>query len=178
MASFRCMVLLLQGVYCYRWWRLDKHSVSDLCFCPLLVFELYGIYKGVIMRIAKEHTGKTIYAIPTGNNARRGIKNQDPQPFEVVSVARKYAKLKNPSGYTDDYDCEIGATKQAVQSGYSGNSGYMWFASLIEVEELNERNRLQDDISAAFRYGPPRHLSFDQVKKIHSILEAAKASQS
>ena len=75
--------------------------------------------------------GDTLYAIPTGNAARRWDFDKDGfKVFNVVNIKRKYVELK-PEGWssTHDYSLESGATRSSTSSGYGNDSGYKFFKS-------------------------------------------------
>lgn len=96
------------------------------------------------MKFTKAHEGKTIYAVPTGNNARRWGRDE-PARFVVVKVKRKYVELmRDGYGRTDNYCPETGATQSAINAGYGGNSGWRFYESL---EEIKQERELKDKLS-------------------------------
>lgn len=102
------------------------------------------------MIIEKKHEGTTIYAVPTGNNARNsnggGI-----AVFEVVKVRQKYATMiKKGYGREESYCVNTGVTQSAVNSGFALNSGWIFYESLEAIEfektQLAKLNRLKKHI--------------------------------
>lgn len=69
----------------------------------------------------KALVGQEIICIPTGN-AARGRDNNYLETKTVVSVGRKYVKLKDYR--EDEYRAEDGVTRTEVNRGYNGNSGH------------------------------------------------------
>lgn len=117
--------------------------------------------------IGKKHEGKTIFGVGTGNNARRGHPN-NPLEFEVIKVNRKYVSLRNYFG-VDNYDPETGCTQSAINAGYNGNSGYLFFESLDDIKIYDEHRIKYRKVFDYFRnYGVK--LSKEQTDKIHEIL--------
>jgi hypothetical protein len=77
--------------------------------------------------------GKTIYAIPTGNNVRieKGIVT-----FKVISVKRKYVELQHQFySVTALYDPKTGATQSEMQAGYGSDAGYIFFKTENSYKE-------------------------------------------
>ncbi|HIF6165118.1 MULTISPECIES: hypothetical protein [Vibrio harveyi group] len=90
----------------------------------------------MISEINKNLVGKVIYGIPTGNNRPRNKKEKIVK-FNVLSVARKYMTLVRVGSSdctADKYNIK-GATQSAINSGYGGNAGYMFFDSLANLEQ-------------------------------------------
>lgn len=90
----------------------------------------------------KPLVGKVICAIPTGNNARH---NKDTiTEFKVLSVKRKYVSLASIyddiEGRADNYSPKSGATQDAINSGFGGNSGYIFFDTKEAVTAYKEHN--------------------------------------
>lgn len=124
--------------------------------------------------ISKEHEGKDVYAIPTGNNARRFVLKQDPViQFHVVKVKRKYVELRRENDFVDSYDPATGVTQKSINSGYTSNSGYLFFASREDLEDYKTYNRKIAEIRDVTRY---RHLdlTLSDVETIHDILFRSK----
>ena len=93
----------------------------------------------------KKLTGKTIYAIPTGNNAR----GWDGKfvAFTVISAKRKYVELQQHGRkWSNEYDPKSGADKQSAQGGYF-NAGYIFFPTLESIAEYKKRNELADSLN-------------------------------
>lgn len=117
--------------------------------------------------IGKQHEGKTIFGLGTGNNKSRSGPN-DPVEFEVIKVNRKYVSLRVYKS-VDNYDPESGATQQSINTGYGGNAGYLFFESLDDIEAYNEHRIKNRKVYGYFRsYGSL--LSKEQTDKIHEIL--------
>ena len=97
------------------------------------------------MRITIDKTmvGNVVYGIPTGNNATRGVARQSAEVFHVVSIARKYVELRE-DGWTQTrkYCPSTGATQEAIKLGYGGNAGYVFFASLDDVDAWYLHNEM------------------------------------
>lgn len=103
------------------------------------------------MEFTKDLLGKTIFAIGTGNNFRRGVAMQD-QPvteFTVEHIAKKYVTLSSKSGWrTEKYCMESGATESAIRSGYSNNAGYTFFKDKEEIDEYFDFITKRDIVTA------------------------------
>ncbi len=120
--------------------------------------------------VKKEHEGKTIYGIGTGNNCPRGGITNVPVEFNVVKVKRKYVEMSvGSSRYTDNYHPKTGSTQQSINTGYSNNQGYMFFESLQDIEEYKALNKIRSAVFSYFRDMNPI-LSEDQARGIHAIL--------
>lgn len=129
------------------------------------------------MNFTKDMIGQTIYAIPTGNNAR-GNKDKV-STFEVVSIGKIYVELRAVtedfrSSFTDKYDPKTGATQSAVKSGHSGNAGYIFFPSMDSVTEwyhsIELRKALAQAIQGTMGHGIKDSLSINQMERILQIL--------
>ncbi len=123
------------------------------------------------MEITKDYEGRLIYALPTGNHARRG-RDQEIITFEVVKVKRKYVDLRREGWkYTDAYCLETGATQQAINSGYAYNAGYMFFPSLEAIEEYKRVSVLKGDIREwSSGFNVTKNLTTEQIEGIWEIL--------
>lgn len=124
------------------------------------------------MKIMQEHVGKSVFAIPTGNNASRRGSQQQHEEFHVLSVGRRYAELqRSGSGYATKYDRETGATQCSVKSGHEGNAGYIFFDSVKAVNDYQRKGQRLQEIREFFRgYSLFKSLSHEEVKVIHSII--------
>lgn len=125
------------------------------------------------IEVTKEFVGKTIFALPTGNNAKRGKERQDIEQFEVISFARKYMTAKRVNGYQEISMCpKTGATQEAIRTGYGGNSGYIFFASYEDAENFQLESELR---SKAYRllssFNSTSKLSLETIHKIVEELE-------
>lgn len=115
----------------------------------------------------KELDGSTIYAIPTGNEARGW--NGEPIEFTVIKFGRKYVTLKRY--HEDNYLPSSGATQSAINSGYGNNSGYKFFSSLDDLNQHQHRAELASSVGKKCRYFSFSTLSADELNTINSILE-------
>lgn len=126
------------------------------------------------IEVTKEFVGKTIFAIPTGNNARRGKERQDIEQFEVISFARKYMTVKRVNGYQEISMCpKTGATQESIRAGYGGNSGYIFFTSYEDAENFQLESELR---SKAYKllsnFNSTSKLSIETIHKIIEELES------
>lgn len=88
------------------------------------------------IEVTKEFVGKTIFAIPVGNNASRGKERQDIVEFNVVGFARKYMTVIRVGSQWEISMCpKTGVTQDEIRSGYTTNSGYIFFASKYDSEK-------------------------------------------
>ena len=111
--------------------------------------------------------GSTIYAIPTGNEARGW--NGEPIEFTVIKAGRKYVTLKH---YREDsYLPSSGATQSEINSGYSNNSGYEFFSSIDALNQHKRRSELASSVGKKCRHFSFSSLSIDELNVIDSILE-------
>lgn len=125
------------------------------------------------IEVTKDSVGKIVFALPTGNNAKRGKERQDIERFEVISFARKYMTVKRVNGYQEITMCpKTGATQEAIRTGYGGNSGYIFFASYEDAENFQLESELR---SKAFRllsnFNSTSRLSIETISKIIEELE-------
>ncbi len=125
------------------------------------------------MKFSKDLIGKTICAIPTGNNALRGSVTKSVE-FVVVSLARKYVELKRVDyDSTDEYCTTTGATKKSAQGGYSGNGGYLFFETAKECSDFQERTLLATSMKTAIigNHGKIfNNMCIEDLRKIEEIL--------
>lgn len=123
------------------------------------------------IEITKEHVGKKVYAIPTGNNARRGIERQEIVEFDVVGFGRKYARVMR-YGRECGICPKTGAWQESVSSGYGGNAGYVFFESPGDVvnyqDECDLRLKASRLLSGLFSSSK---LSIGLIKQIIAELE-------
>lgn len=120
--------------------------------------------------IEKKHEGTTVYGLGTGNNRPRGGRPNDPVPFVVVKVKRKYVSLKTGWSHREvNYHPTNGATQECINSGYSMVSGYMFFESLECIEKYKRFRNRRAEVMEFFR-GIGVDLTEEQVYAIHSIL--------
>ena len=125
------------------------------------------------MQINKEHEGKTIIAVPTGNNAVRGVKKQTPRQVHVVKVKKRYADVRfDNARYEVTLDRKSGATEQAVRNDYGTNAGYRFFNDMAEYEEHQRLWQLKEEILHTFRHfgRPLDNLTAAEIETIHGIL--------
>ena len=124
------------------------------------------------IKIEKHHEGRTVYALPTGNNARRRG-TDEPVQFHVESVSRRYAHLTREGWkYSDKYDRETGATESCVRAGYGSNAGYLFFESLDDIAQYRRQLEIEEDVRKFFEWSNfwDRKLSADQLEQIHRII--------
>lgn len=122
------------------------------------------------MEIKDFKVGEKIYAIPTGNNARRGGSRL--VTFGVVKVKRKYVDLAHKGGsLVDSYCPETGATQSAIRAGFSG-AGYIFFPSLEAHATYIEGNNMRAMIARHLTYPYDlRRISGDDLRTIHRIIK-------
>jgi hypothetical protein len=128
--------------------------------------------------ITKEDEGNIIYAIPTGNNARRFKKDSIPITFIVKKVKRKYVDLARL--YDDGIESRVvashpttGATQQMINSGHGGNAGYMFFKTMDDISEYMLENQMRKDIYEFFM-SRSFELDFYDIEAIHNIIKGKK----
>lgn len=125
------------------------------------------------MIFTKETVGKEIYAMPTGNNARG---NPDKiETFKVMSVGRVYVGLSSvyPSGKVGietKYHPANGATQKSINSGYGGNSGYIFFETLDELADFRHLQELRKTLDEKLRYFRASKLNKSQIERINAVL--------
>lgn len=120
------------------------------------------------MIINKEHEGKIIYAIGTGNNSRRHNRDHIYE-FEVLKVNRKYAVLDS-HGCVDSYDREKGYTQSAANTGYALNAGYKFYESVEAIERDKELSLKTIKIADYFRLTSHNKLSEEQIDQIYDLI--------
>lgn len=118
------------------------------------------------IEITKEHVGKKVYAIPTGNNARRGVERQGIVEFDVVGFGRKYAKVMQYNR-----ECGIcpksGAWQESVSSGYTNNAGYVFFESIDDAVNYQDECALRLKASRLLSgFGVSSKLSIGLIEQI------------
>lgn len=125
------------------------------------------------IEVTKEFVGKTIFAIPTGNNARRGKERQGIEEFEVIRFARKYMTVKRVNGYQETSMCpKTGATQEAIRTGYSGNAGYIFFESKASAELYQDEKELRNKASNLLNsFTATNRLTIETIKTIINELE-------
>lgn len=118
------------------------------------------------IEITKEHVGRAVFAIPTGNNARRGVSQQELVRFEVVGFGRKYAKVLQ-------YGREVaicprtGALQESIRSGFGNNSGYIFFNSKDDATLYQQDTKMRQEANALLRsYNAISRLSMATVQRI------------
>lgn len=125
------------------------------------------------MKFTKEHEGKTIYAIPTGNNARRwGSGDSDESTrFAVIKVKRKYVEMMQ-EGYrrTENYCPETGATQSSINSGYGGNSGWNFFETLADIDRHKELNKKRKCIGDYFDWRNRSDWPDELIDKVYDLI--------
>lgn len=115
----------------------------------------------------KELIGQEIICVPTGNAARRREKLYY-EVKEVVSVGRKYVKLKDI--FEDDYRAEDGATRSEVTRGYGGNSGYLFFKDIPSWTEYKKHCDLAQEISRKVNHFNWSKLSKEDLLMVKGII--------
>lgn len=124
------------------------------------------------IEITKEHVGKKVYAIPTGNNARRGVERQDIVEFDVVWFGRKYARVIR-YGRECGICPKTGAWHESIASGYGGNAGYVFFESPSDAVDYQDECDLRFKASRLLSgFGVSSKLSIGLIKQIIAELEA------
>ena len=122
------------------------------------------------MNFEKEDIGKIIYAVGTGNNARRsGAKIKE---FKVVSIKRVYVELETTYGTKQMYHKESGASQQSINSRYGGNEGYEFFRTMEEIKEQEVVNKMKQELIEFFRYSFV--LDDESIFKIYSLIKQEK----
>jgi len=80
-----------------------------------------------------------VYAIPTGNNARR---NKEHSVFTVHGIGRKYVELSiGDREFVQKYCPKTGATSDAISSGHGGNAGYIFFPSEKDMNDWRKKRQ-------------------------------------
>lgn len=115
----------------------------------------------------KALVGQEVICIPTGN-AARGRDNNYFETKTVVSVGRKYVKLKDYR--EDEYRAEDGATRAEVNRGYSGNSGYIFFATEEDYQAHKQHCNLAQQISRKTNYFDWSGLSAEDLLTVKKLL--------
>lgn len=116
----------------------------------------------------KDLIGKDIYCTPTGNAARRGS-----VPFEImklISVGRKYLKLETKFGIKE-LRAEDGASRESVNSGYGGNSGYMFFDSEDGFLNYEDHCKLASEVSKIAYWFRWQDLSEEDLAKVYEVIK-------
>lgn len=134
------------------------------------------------MKITKEHEGKVIYALPTGNNTRYTKDPNEPIAFEVIKVNRKYACLRRSDSNNEDmYHIEYGYTQGQAQAGYKNNAGHRFFDSIQEIEIYKIKNKRVNSLYSALRRIDLRYLletlNNEDIDTLYSILCVEKDSK-
>ena len=121
------------------------------------------------MKLSKELEGKSIFGIPTGNNARSSTKVIE---FQVIKVKRKYFDLVQRGwerNGANSYCPDTGSLESEIRLGYGGNSGYKFFLNLEEALNENRKEKMIFEINnSTFKF---KDLSYEDVLAIHTILE-------
>ena len=126
------------------------------------------------MKFTKEDEGNIIFAKPTGNAAR--YDKDKIVKFEVVKVKRKYVEMymlygdDSKSYSTDNYSPESGATQKEINSGYGGNSGYIFFRYEKDIKNHTELLVMRRKMRDFFSYGSNK-ISLEDAKIIVAIIE-------
>ncbi len=117
------------------------------------------------IEITKEYEGEIVYGVPTGNNAVRCPNRSKPVEFIVIKRKIKYVALQRVGFpmWVDNYDPVTDATQSAINSGYGINAGYEFYASLEDIENMNELKEKRRKIRDYFG-GTRRLLDFDEVE--------------
>ncbi|WRQ13095.1 hypothetical protein [Vibrio phage vB_VpM-pA2SJ1] len=123
----------------------------------------------------KDLVGSSIVAIPTGNNRNRKVKEQTPVLFGVDSIGRKYVKLARLDEnhkrirQPESYDPKYGSTQSAINAGYSGNAGYIFFECLDDIAVFRNINKMKLEISEYCRFCA-FEMSDEDVRTVHQIV--------
>lgn len=135
------------------------------------------------MKFNKDMVGKLIYGLPYGNEVRRRTYSEEQRivTFMVKSVGRVYVDLafvEEKDGVLreycrDKYHQEIGSTQSMVNSGYSGNGGYYFYASLEDVNTHFRTLDLRKEVSQLLTDSnySIRGLTLSQLERIKAIAE-------
>ena len=112
----------------------------------------------------KELEGKTVYLRPTGNNARRGAPAF--VPATINKVARVFVTLT-----LDGHSCQKKYRAHGRRLESEHNAGYIVFASVDEIEDELEVERLASAITDKFRYAADyRRLDKETIVGVAKIL--------
>ena len=130
------------------------------------------------MEFTKEHEGKDVIALPTGNNARGG---KGAEKFRVIKVKRKYiemAKVYDDGrlGIANNYCPNSGATQKEINSGYGLNAGYIFFNSEEDIEEYKLINKMRDEISQFFNWRSFK-LDNEKIKQVYEIIKSTPSTK-
>ena len=114
----------------------------------------------------KPTLGQTLYRLPIGNRARRGVEHEL-TPVVVCSVGRKYFSVKEPdSRYPNE-------TKHHIDTGFEVSdysSTYQIYYSEQEYLDECESKRLNNALREAFQYYGKSNFTLDQLRAVSAIL--------
>ena len=120
-----------------------------------------------IEKLNKTHIGKTLFAIPHGNIARR---NKKPTyvPVEIISVGKVYARISESKGDKsgEQYNIEDNCFRADC------NSGYTFFEDeAILIKYIDYKNK-KSEIERFFKERDS--ISYEQIDKIFDIISTDK----
>lgn len=120
-----------------------------------------------MITINKDHIGKSVYGIGTGNNARNGV-----VCFNVIKVGRKYVELCRDGAHCAiKYDPTTGATAESIRSGYGGNGGYRFFNSMSDINDYTDLEKKKNEIfNAMCKRDAWQDLTPDRINQIHAVI--------
>jgi len=122
----------------------------------------------MIPKITKEHEGKTVYAVQTGNNYAKGDGSRV-VIFLVKKVYRKYADFAQAGGLTQKLCVTTGATEELIRAGYR-NSGYKFYNSLEEIEHYRAVDRKRKKVCEVLGSFHIKHVSDAAILKVYQVL--------
>jgi len=114
----------------------------------------------------KPTLGQTLYRLPIGNRARRGVE-PELTPVVVSSVGRKYFSVKEPDSI---YELK---TKHHIDTGLevsNFSAGYKIYSSDQEYLDERESDRLNNALREAFQYYGKPKFTLDQLRAVSAIL--------
>lgn len=124
------------------------------------------------IEITKEHVGKCIVAIPTGNNVVRGLERQELINMSVISFGERYVRIGWSEYHINLTLCpKTGASQEAVKTGHSSNAGYLFFESADDANSYLDEAELRTEAGYLLReYSATSRLSLSTIKQIISEL--------
>jgi len=119
----------------------------------------------MIIKVTKEHEGKTILGVGTGNNA---VRNGETPPVEihVIKVKRKYfTACMGRSTYQHDLHCETGDDREGW-----GNGGYEFYLDKEAIDRSSMADFNVKIIRNYFGNWGRRNISLEDTEKILKII--------